>query len=355
MSRVVFVGNVPYHMAEEQLIDVFKSVGQVVGLRLVFDRETGKAKGYGFCEFADHETAASAVRNLNGTDVGGRSLRIDLADSDPALEGKTTVRGEIVEDDYKRGERPHGRGDRDRDRYRDNKDNDRERGKNIAMNAFLSALPEGKPTPPGVNSLDLITQELMSLPEQQVMEVLAQTKAFIIKHPEESRALLVKQPQIAFALFQALLVYKIVDPSLLEKMSSAAGGPPPSQPPPPPHPASVPPPNAYPSYPSYPNAMPPQGYMMPPGMMPGAAPTPPPPAGMYGHPPPGQMYAGYGQPPPGPMVPPQSASPPVAVAGATEDHQRALAHVLRMTQDEVNRLPENERAMVETLRRAVGA
>lgn len=109
-------------------------------------------------------------------------------------------------------------------------------------------------------------------------------------------------------------------------MSSAAGGPPPSQPPPPPHPASVPPPNAYPSYPSYPNAMPPQGYMMPPGMMPGAAPTPPPPAGMYGHPPPGQMYAGYGQPPPGPMVPPQSASPPVAVAGATEDHQRVCFH-----------------------------
>jgi len=77
MSKVVFVGNVPYNMGEDQLIDVFKSVGQVVGFRyrfcvvsqcsrtrisltffdalvfrLVFDRETGKPRGYGFCEFA---------------------------------------------------------------------------------------------------------------------------------------------------------------------------------------------------------------------------------------------------------------------------------------------------------------
>jgi len=52
MSKVVFVGNVPYNMSEEALIDVFKSVGQVVGFRLVFDRDTGKPKGYGFCEFA---------------------------------------------------------------------------------------------------------------------------------------------------------------------------------------------------------------------------------------------------------------------------------------------------------------
>lgn len=51
-SKVVFVGNVPYNMAEDQLIDVFKSVGQVIGFRLSYDRDTGKPKGYGFCEFA---------------------------------------------------------------------------------------------------------------------------------------------------------------------------------------------------------------------------------------------------------------------------------------------------------------
>jgi hypothetical protein len=62
-GRVVFVGNIPYDMTEEQLIDIFKEVGPVVSFRLMFDRDTGKARGYGFCEFADTETAASAIRN----------------------------------------------------------------------------------------------------------------------------------------------------------------------------------------------------------------------------------------------------------------------------------------------------
>lgn len=46
---------------------------------------------------SDHETAQSAVRNLNNVDCGGRPLRIDLADSDPFLEGKTTMRGELID------------------------------------------------------------------------------------------------------------------------------------------------------------------------------------------------------------------------------------------------------------------
>lgn len=94
-SRVVFVGNIPYDMSEEQLISIFSEVGPVAGFRLVFDRDTGKPKGYGFCEFNDPETAASAVRNLNDVDVGGRSLRIDWADVDPVFQGRTTQMGQI--------------------------------------------------------------------------------------------------------------------------------------------------------------------------------------------------------------------------------------------------------------------
>ncbi len=48
----------------------------------MFDRETGKPRGYGFCEFVDSETAASAIRNLNGYDVGGRNLIVNTADTD---------------------------------------------------------------------------------------------------------------------------------------------------------------------------------------------------------------------------------------------------------------------------------
>ncbi|KAJ7811671.1 hypothetical protein B0H14DRAFT_2859332 [Mycena olivaceomarginata] len=79
MSKVVFAGNLPYNMSEEELIDVFKVASEVVGFRLAFNRNTGQPHGYGFCELP----------------MDGRALRCSLADSDPYLEGKTTVRGEI--------------------------------------------------------------------------------------------------------------------------------------------------------------------------------------------------------------------------------------------------------------------
>ncbi|EIM87344.1 uncharacterized protein STEHIDRAFT_78229, partial [Stereum hirsutum FP-91666 SS1] len=220
MSKVVFVGNVPYNMGEEQLIDVFKSVGQVIGFRLVYDRDTGKPKGYGFCEFGDHETAQSAVRNLNNVDVGGRPLRIDLADSDPFLEGKTTVRGELVDggetraqwrerEESRGGDRgygPRGGGGGPIDRERD---------------AFLKSLPTGAPLPIGMTSLDVISQTLATMNPAQLIEVLAQMKAFVITHPDEARTLLASQPQFSYALFQSLLLNKIVDPAILNRMLAA--------------------------------------------------------------------------------------------------------------------------------------
>lgn len=55
-------------------------------LRLVFDRENGKPKGYGFCEFLDQETALSALRNLNQFEFHGRTLRVDTAAGDRSKE-----------------------------------------------------------------------------------------------------------------------------------------------------------------------------------------------------------------------------------------------------------------------------
>ncbi len=65
-ARSCFVGNIPYDATEEQLKVVFSSVGPVLSFKLVFDRDSGKPKGYGFCEYMDPETASSAMRNLNG-------------------------------------------------------------------------------------------------------------------------------------------------------------------------------------------------------------------------------------------------------------------------------------------------
>ncbi|KAG6614009.1 cleavage stimulation factor 64-kda subunit [Phytophthora cinnamomi] len=78
-ERSVFVGNIPYDVTEDMLKEIFEA-GSVVNFRLVTDRETGKPKGYGFCEYADGATALSAMRNLNGYEINGRNLRVDFAD-----------------------------------------------------------------------------------------------------------------------------------------------------------------------------------------------------------------------------------------------------------------------------------
>nr|GMD72281.1 cleavage stimulating factor 64-like isoform X1 [Ipomoea batatas] len=80
--RCVFVGNIPYDATEEQLVQICEEVGPVVSFRLVTDRETGKPKGYGFCEYKDEETALSARRNLQGYEINGRQLRVDFAEND---------------------------------------------------------------------------------------------------------------------------------------------------------------------------------------------------------------------------------------------------------------------------------
>ena len=48
----------------------------------MIDKDTGKAKGYGFCEYRDAETANSAMRNLNNREMNGRFLRVDFADNE---------------------------------------------------------------------------------------------------------------------------------------------------------------------------------------------------------------------------------------------------------------------------------
>merc|ERR1711955_86238 len=75
----VFVGNIPYGVTEEQLKDVFSEAGPVVSFRIVYDRETGRPKGFGFCEFRDVDSAQTAMRSLNGYEIGGRTLRVDNA------------------------------------------------------------------------------------------------------------------------------------------------------------------------------------------------------------------------------------------------------------------------------------
>eukprot|EP00494_Astrolonche_serrata_P026062 UN26323 len=89
-SACVFVGNIPFDSTEQQLIEFLSVAGEVLDFRIAYDRDTGKPKGYGFCEFKDPRMAESAIRNLNNADFHGRALRVDTADADSLRKGRAT-------------------------------------------------------------------------------------------------------------------------------------------------------------------------------------------------------------------------------------------------------------------------
>uniref|UniRef100_A0A8C2EDG5 Cleavage stimulation factor, 3' pre-RNA, subunit 2 n=1 Tax=Cyprinus carpio TaxID=7962 RepID=A0A8C2EDG5_CYPCA len=263
--RSVFVGNIPYEATEEQLKDIFSEVGLVVSFRLVYDRETGKPKGYGFCEYQDQETALSAMRNLNGREFSGRALRVDNAASEKNKEELKSLGtgAPIIESPY---------GD--------------------------SCLPEEAP--------ESISRAVASLPPEQMFELMKQMKLCVQNSPQEARNMLLQNPQLAYALLQAQVVMRIVDPEIALKMLHRPAVVQPINPSP--QPGAVPVPNQplpQPNVPvSQPQPMPgmhvngaPQ--MMQPPQMGGGVPGPMPGQGPMG--PAGGMQPQIGIPPGGPV------------------------------------------------------
>ena len=76
--KSIYVGNLPFNATEDEVRDLFAAHGTVEAVRLMTDRETGRPRGFGFVEMADGD-AARAIQALNGTELGGRSLRINEA------------------------------------------------------------------------------------------------------------------------------------------------------------------------------------------------------------------------------------------------------------------------------------
>lgn len=80
MSSKIFVGNISYHTTEESLRELFESTGgEVISARIITDRETGRSRGFGFVEYGSDADARTALDELNGRNVDGRPLRLDLA------------------------------------------------------------------------------------------------------------------------------------------------------------------------------------------------------------------------------------------------------------------------------------
>ncbi len=74
----IYVGNLSFRTTETELEALFAQYGQVDRVNIIQDRETGRSRGFGFVEM-DAEAARTAIDELDGTELGGRALRINQA------------------------------------------------------------------------------------------------------------------------------------------------------------------------------------------------------------------------------------------------------------------------------------
>ena len=80
MGTRLYVGNLPFSAGEDELRDLFAQNGRtVVEVRLITDRETGRARGFGFVEMGNQNDADAAIRELNGFQFSGRALTVNEA------------------------------------------------------------------------------------------------------------------------------------------------------------------------------------------------------------------------------------------------------------------------------------
>ncbi|TPX32836.1 hypothetical protein SmJEL517_g04144 [Synchytrium microbalum] len=163
---------------EQQLVDIFKEVGHVVGFRLLFDRDTNKPKGFGFCQYLDSETAASAVRNLNGYEVGGRKLRVDFADSEKEME----VAGAIP------------------------------------MQPIATPPVPQQPSAPAA---DVIQNLVAQTSPAALVSMLADLKLMVTTRPDDLKKVFTANPQLTYAVFQAMIMMNVVDQTVIGQVLQA--------------------------------------------------------------------------------------------------------------------------------------
>jgi RNA recognition motif-containing protein len=79
MSNKLFVGNLSFDTTENDLNDAFAAHGTVMETNLLMDRETGRPRGFGFITMNSPEEAQKAIAALNGSQLGGRALTVNVA------------------------------------------------------------------------------------------------------------------------------------------------------------------------------------------------------------------------------------------------------------------------------------
>lgn len=218
----------------------------MLNFRLVYDRETGRPKGFGFAEYQDADSAASAVRNLNDYEIMNRKLRVDFSHEGgddeataagaaaaplgytpqaahlpaaangtaamvPSSSSSSSLGAAAFQQQHQAQQNTSGGG---------------------GGASILPPLPPGVDVPPGLTCPEAISRTLATLPPSQLLEILTQMKGMAMTDPLKAVELFRQSPQLSYAIFQALLLMGLVDASALQSvieqtaatMTSALGG-----------------------------------------------------------------------------------------------------------------------------------
>jgi RNA recognition motif-containing protein len=106
MNNRLYVGNLAFHTTEDVLRNEFSRCGNVAEVKLVLDRETGRSRGFAFVSMSTDEEANAAIQDLNGADLDGRALKVNIAEERRPRAGGGFNAG------HDRGQSPRRGGDR---------------------------------------------------------------------------------------------------------------------------------------------------------------------------------------------------------------------------------------------------
>lgn len=169
-DRIVYISSLPFDYSEEQVAELAKSVGPISDLKLIFDSVTGRSRGSAFVQYADHETALSAVRNLNNANVGTRYIRCSLTSDSDAYDP-------VPE---------------------------------FSSHSKLPPLPLGIQLNPSQNPQQVIAYTLSNLDLQKASQLLKEARTMSLENPQLMKKLLDQYPQLSHALVETSLMTNVV-------------------------------------------------------------------------------------------------------------------------------------------------
>lgn len=256
-SRVLFVGNIPYELTDDNVFSVMLSMGPVTRFRLVHDQKTLRSKGYCFVEYGSLDDAVAACKEFNVRQIGTRTLRADFTNNFtgvsviPHPDGLQNNANGIANDENLRlwsqkggsvtlpnlnvggnnnnfggPNNSFGKRGVKRERWQ-NKDssydnqsrpqqNDKFNAGNPRNNGNGANFNQG----PILQANDPISQNLNQMYPPQLLEFLKTIPSMVETSPEQVVSIFQSQPSLAYASVQALLLMGFVNENVLSAVAS---------------------------------------------------------------------------------------------------------------------------------------